>query len=527
MKIELGLCPNGKLGILNLSHRGEEDEWNVDTYGRSTLQNIGSLFNNINGFLTQLNPELQDQIWNQYVRIKQHMDTISDPLRLHQAVQKEVAELYRLVSFDDLKKWVRLHGIIGAPEDLKADYSDVNNELTRRLTYLRDDYYDLAVMSTLLKLMVPIFGEYIRRMGKEVGTKFKEHYAFSLLGMSSFVKLAPFHRLRDYVEARTINEERKNPSGFRKNSAIFGGLGTAELPDWLLSRAVVRRVAIHEEAVGDNIVANVYHAVEQQISSLDKTFNGRVNEKRLFGGQTEEENVSVAENYKVKQPISDGDLCVLSIYTEQRFDMAGRVDPTFDREKLERCTEAAHANPYIRICTHHITLAQWTLAKAISPRGIPSLNKPALLMALAVTQSLLWHWGFRELAILMLAEPSSGVSMGASTPPTRLSKQRVDEFTELYPYYQRLSNSVNNPRGTNVACRAIDILTAELIQRDWVVKGPQALMVEHGLTGHDVNYVISAEIRQELAELVKKVNALRQFELGGGLSIAPAIASRF
>lgn len=517
MQIKVTKEVDGGMSALELIHGDETQEWQVPAYKTIKSTDVHSTFANINGYLSSLPVERQQVIYDTYTNIFETLETVSDTLRLHVALQKHTKKLYEQVSFDELKTWVRFQGRVGVPADLKRDYDGVNSVLTQRLTYLHDDYYDLAILSALFKLMVPVFGEYIRRMIKEVGSRFKEHYAFSLISRSNLVNLPAFIRLRDYVEAITQNEERKKPSDFRKNSAVFGGLGTEELPDWLLSRAVVRRLCVHEESLGENIVARVYRTVGSHMDALDKTFNGRVNEKRLFGSGSEEDNVSVAENYKVKQEISDGDLAVLSIYTEEMYGMASRVDPTCPLDKVTLCGKASESNAQLNIQQHHITLTQWVLSKTaashstdnakvkvVSPRGIPSLTKPSLLKAMAVTQAMLWHWGFEELALLMMAEPHPESSMAAGTATTRLGKKHTEMFFEMYPHYQPVSKSAHSLRNVNVACRAIDTLSLNMVENDWVAMGPKPLLDAFGLGQHEA-HVVSAEIRQLLGDLLLKI----------------------
>lgn len=510
MEIAVGNSTTGKLDTLYIRHKGEELEWHVKTYNRSMITDIHRMFANINGYIASLGGELQDRLWQCFCDAKQAMEDINEAHRLKTRVQTIVRDIYDIITFEDLKRWVMVYGRIDIPADLKSDYTGISSELTRRLTYPRPDFYDLCVLSILLKPMIPIFGEYIWRMDQEVGTRFKEHHAFSLLSKSPIISLPAFKRLREYVEAKAENEQRKAPSEYRKNSAILGGLGTEELPDWLLSRMVVRRVAIYEESVNDNIVARIFHAIDQQINSLDKTFRGRVADKPLFNGKSEEDNISVAENYKVKQGISDGDLAVLSIFTDEIYDMAGRVDPTFDKHKVKLCTDAHAEHPKLGVEKHHITITQWVLSSAMPPRGIPFLNKPALLKTMGVTQALLWHWGFTELALLMLAEPSPEFSLAANKPTTRLSKKYTDLFSKLYPHYQQVSRSAaSNTRNVNVACRAIDNLSGHIIHSDWKVYGPKELIQEIGLKDLETPYVVSAEIRQQLGNLVLKIQSVR------------------
>ena len=510
MQFKVDTTYDRQLRDVLVSHDHESINWNAEMYSRSTLQKPEVLFDNLNSYLRALPIETQDRLWSLYKTLYENLETIHDPHRLHLVMQKMVAELYEILTFEDLKRWVLLHGHLNIPEDLKVAHGLHDTEMTKRLTYLRDDYYDLVVFSSLLKALIPLFGECVRRMSKEVRSKFKEHYAFSLLGTSVLLRLPAFYRLRDYVEAKTQNEERKNPAGYRKNSAIFGGLGTSELPDWLLAKALVRRVTIHEESVGDNVVANVYHTIDQQISSLDKTFNGRVNEKRLYNNQTDEDNVSIVENYKVKQEISDGDLAILSVYAEYPENIAQHVDPGYNPELLALCLANGVTKTRLSIGKPHLTLAQWVLARAITPRGIPALTKPVLLKALSVTQALLWHWGFTELAALVFAEPTASGSAVAIIPTSRLNKKTIDQLVECFPHYQLPTTAGANVRSYNVACKAIDTLAVELIQSDWLLQGPPGLYSSLRVTDPARPYVVSAEIRQQLSDLLIRLYNLRR-----------------
>jgi len=501
---------NGRLTDVNISHGESSKLWNVEMFNRSKFQNLELLFANLNGYLNTLPIESQDQMWMLYTEIFQIFDTVNDTMRLHQLLQAKIAQLYLLVSFEDLKRWVRLYGTICAPDDLKIDHQAIDSKMTQRLTYLKEDYYDLVVFSILLKLMVPVFGEAIRRIGKEVRSNFKEHYVFSLLSKSQLVSLPPFFRLRDYVEATTLNEERKDPAGYRKASAVFGGLGTSELPDWLLSKVIIRRVAIHEELTGDNVIANVYHAIDQQMFSLDKTFGGRVNKKELYNGSVEEDNASVVENYKVKQEITNGDLCILSVYMDDYLTAIAHVDPTYNPELLQICYANMEQNKHLSIGKHHITLTQWVMAKAIPPRGIPSLNKQSLLKALTITQALLWHWGFVELAALMFSEVTESTGLKSLIPPSRLVKKTVDDLAVMYPHYQLSTANSANTRTMNIAVKAINLMATELTQNDWVFLSPPSLLELIGVSDVNRAYSVSAEIRQQIAELIFKIYSLRR-----------------
>jgi hypothetical protein len=506
MRIDIEHTARGKLSFLKLSHKGKELIWNASTYDRTNFADIDSLFKEINSYFAYLPDEAQDAIWSVYEDSWEILETTNDPNRLHQKLQKEVKKLYEYIKFEDLKRWSLLYANIALPTNLKNDYGpgDVKQR-TKDKTYLRDDYYDLAVLTIMLRPMVPIFGQYIKQVGKEVGTNFKEHVALGLLSKSGMLSSPVVQRLRTYVEATVKAEE-------HRDSAVLGGLGSAELPDWLLSKAIVRRVTLGEiNNPGNSIISNVYHTIDQLVNSMDRNFSGRVNPKKPYTGGNEEDNVSVAENYKVKQEISDGDLCVLSVYTQQMYDMVGRVDPTVDQELLNICAANANQYPRLKISQHHITLCQWVLATAISPRGIPSLNKPSLLRSIAATQSLLWHWDFKELAVLMFAEEvvyeEVGIYGAADDSTNKLSMEYVRILTEKYPHYQRQGGKdrKQQPRQVNVACKAIDKLSKELVANEWHLCGPERLLNELEYPGSDVPFIVPSDIRTQLADLIIKI----------------------
>lgn len=478
--------------------------FSMKNYARTTFFNSSTFFDNINAYLQSLPPDVRAKLFSKYVAIKEAYDEINDPARLHMVVQKLVTEIYSIVTFDNLKSWYLKHGRVTIPPDLKDSFEGEDNDLTEKLTYVKSDYYDLTILSSLLKFMAPVFGEYLDSMSDEVGVRFKEHRAFSLLVKSQIFGLEAFKRLNVYIDA-SLEKEKRKPSDFKSSSAVFGGLGSSELPDWLLSKAVVRRLAIHEEKSENSIIANIYHSIDQQIKSLDKTFGGSIKDKQNYDtGKGEEDKASVVENYKVKQTISDGDLSVLSIYTNQLHDMIKIVDPLIPTELVVKCDDNLSRRNYFNISEHQITLAQWVLHKSISPRGIPSLKKTAILKAIAGAQSVLWGWGFKELALLMTCEPYVGGGMTGS-PSSRLGKKYIDVFEDLYPHRQVLSKNVN-VRNSNPAMIAIEKLAGNLSQSDWISYSPGELEEEMGLDPKNKVHIVSAEIKHQLADLIIRLN---------------------
>lgn len=489
------------LAFVELSHNGQSSVWNVQVYDRSKFVNIDTFFDEINRYWEKLPPEQQDMIWAIYGEIRANMESLTDFERLHTRLKNLVKVLYDLHDLKGIERSVRFYGDVKIPNTMKSEYDE--KDIIPR-TYLRDDYFDLIILTIALRPMLPIFGEYIERIKKGTGNNFKEQYAFGLLSGSYIYNCPAMERLRVYVNA-TVEQESVS------TSAILQGLGTDELPLWLLSKSVVRRVVTGEVNIIDNtssIISNVHHFIKSKIGSMDRDFKGKVSRKNNpKDGAQDEDNISLVETYKVKQEVSDGDVVMLSVYTEQVIPMALRVDPEVDLNKIEIATKHAIKKETMEIRPHHLTLTQWVLHKAISARGIPALNKPALLRAIGVAQGLLWDWGFEDLAVLLTAAPYVPQDEGymtSSDSRARIPKEQLDELVERYPHYQRVSSKMQNERQANVAAKAIDILTKELIKNDWVVTGPKQLIEGRVTVGNNI-MIVPPDIKHQLSSLLLKI----------------------
>lgn len=496
-----------------LTHQSKTLYWDIQKYSRSKPLNTACLFDNFNQWVSTFSGGKQTQLFEQFEAIHTVFEHGVDVVKLHRALAKHLSEIYTLLEFDALKQWALNHAVVFIPPDLKTIHEPTETQLTINMTYLRDDYYNLVVLSILLKPLMVVFGQYMSHTEKEVANAFKEHYALGLLRDCAFIKTAVFERLVVYVNTLSENELRKKSLTNSKRAAIFSGLGSEELPTWLLAKALVRRIVVHEEQMQVSIISSVYQIVKQKVNGLNSEFNSRVDDKEFYSDENSEDNTSILENYKVKQEITDGDLEVLSYYMRRVEPIYATVDPTADPKKRAHCEAFFNENPLIEVTSVQLVLAQWVLARAISPRSLPLLNKVALLNGLSVTQTLLWHWGYLELALLMGASPCEEVSYASSAPPTQLSKAHYETFAKHYPHYRQPNRSNTAKRQNNVVCRAINELSNRIVHHDWLVHGPEPLLTRYGYHYSGYRHIVSAEIRNTLGALVTKLVELESSEL--------------
>ena len=167
--------------------------------------------------------------------------------------------------------------------------------------------------------------------------------------------------------------------------------------------------------------------------------------------------------------MADGELVIISVYTENPYQMATDVDPTIPLDYVDQCLQSVRELQQIEISSEIVTLTQCVLAPSLSPRGIPLLPKPAMLSSMAVAQALLWHWKFYDLAALTTASKMilpQDMFISITGNRNHIPKDLQAELARLYPHQRRPRSKQENVRKLNVAYRSIDELCDNISSND-------------------------------------------------------------
>lgn len=497
--MELQLSDDSTVTLI--SDTGEYIAWNVSVFDRTRFTTVEDVFRDINGYWSRLTENRRARIFAVYMEIYNALDSIHDPARLAAELIGLVEKLYAEMPMSEVEHWVKFYGTIRLPETLKTEYDPDDPNPGR--TYLKSDYLGLVILAVSLRPMVPVWGEYIRRIKGEAGSVYKEYAAMRLLSRSHLSSSVPMERLRLYIESSV-------QYGNNNTAAILAGLGSAELPEWLLSVVVVRRMAVGEiDAIDDrgSIISNIYGFVSNTLKDLDRKFGGGIKEKHPEDSGMEDEG-SLLESYKVKQDLAAGDIVMFSVYTEEVLGMVCKIDETVPGDYISACVAHTHKLQELFIRQHHQTLCQWVMAKSMPPQSIPCLDKPALLRVMAATQSVLWHWGFPELAALVTADVAQmGKDMLLAVDSrSRIPAELVEELSALYPHGEREGDKLNpGLRKNNVASKAIAALVKEMSGSTWTLTCPPELIKQCQGVDNLHRMAIPPNVMEMLAKLVIKL----------------------
>jgi hypothetical protein len=500
---------NGRpLDTVIVEHQGETVTFDTTVYSKTTKIDFKEIFGFLNAYWAQLPMDRQDGIFRAYVLAMAHFESIFDNGKLGQHLMDVAATIYNLMPPEELRNWVIIKSGIQYPTDLKLELpaEDLHNEEKVKMTYLRHDYIDLVIMSLALRPMIPIWGEYINRQGVTTGNTYKELSAVRMLRKTWIMVSEPMQRLRIYLECTCKRQD-------KSDSAVLDGLGTAEMPDWLMGLAVVRRLVCVELSSldrADSIIAKIFNFINNStLRSMDRRFDGLVNDKKSSGSTEEGDNTSMLEGYKIKQPFCDGDLVTVNVYTENIEGMAQFIDPSIDLAKLHMCLDTIQSHEGMNVEDHHRVLCQWTAAVAISAKSIDNLDKASILRVMACVQATLWHWGFYDLAIMVTATPIDNLTMGADIE-RRVSPPKIQRLISIFKHFYPHNKSANDTleklaRTNNVGLEAVEIATRSMLGRQWQSNAPKPLHALGYTQGKYRKFHIPANTRDLLADLIIKV----------------------
>lgn len=499
---------------MKIEHGDRELYWNVSSFHKDVFNGKYDPCQHINGYWARLPGARQEKVFEIFQNIRNIFEDGNNTAQMINDLVPQVKMLYDEHPLEDISHYIAFYAsdVVTPTSFMDAYTPNEDRPSTREKTYTKPDYQQLVTLALALRIMIPIWGEFIHRTKGETGTNFKEFHAYRLLSQTKLVHSAPMEKLKTYVE-NNIKSDRSMAS------AILVGVGSEDYPEWLLALVLVRRLCVGDISGFDpmtNLVTFIYNFIIYKVSGNTSTSFGEMIRNKEFesGDSSNEHNASRIENYKIKQESPIGDMVILEHYMEDPVQVARQLKADMDMGLLQQFIQAAEQLQNEQLWEGQIFLAQWVLSPVLSPRGIPHLSKKKTITALAIAQTWLWERGHFELACLISAIASNShdqVHLSGGDGRARIPKEMMEELNRLYPF-TKVSSAKQRTKPTNAAVQAIDSVASMLGQRDWILTVPdaQAVKVTGNVTQrryscpYDIRYLL-AKLSIELATLPKKL----------------------
>ena len=487
-----------------ITQEGERLEWDLSAFNKKALASNAVAFH-INLYWATLPDYQQQKIFEILKRIREVFEIVHDTSGLLVALLPLIKQLYEEHDIRKMKEWVSLRMDINIPPKIEEHYVQTDDKpFTRERTYTRSDYMELVALSLALRVMVPIWGEFILRTRKETGTDFKEYHAFALLSQTNLMDSVAVNKLRVYI-CENLQDEKPMAN------VIIGGVSREDYPTWLLASVVVRRLSVGDIRgieQNTNLVVTVHNDLTQKNTQGGGSSFGDMIQNKLFEGDDANENgISRLENFKIKAMHSAGEIGAIEHYMSDPHAVVRRLMPDHNAEELtsilDLFLERIDALQNARLWPCQVGLAQWVMAPVIPPRGMYHLDKAYTLRAFSVAQTYLWLKGHPALACLLSALASDNTQAFHQTgmgSMARINREQVEEIERLFPF-NRVSVKRKQTTPANMAITAIDLLAHDFNARDWILTVPDGMALSVTGSLHHRRFPCPHEIKQLLAKL--------------------------
>ena len=517
-----------------IKHQTEELVYSITEEVIRTAQKYGfEHFEEINAYWAQTPIAHQDLVFDTYKKIYRVLNESSDIQSMTRALRPLATLLSDLHSLDDIDYWIWLKSPMLVPTGIKRVFNpEEDTSWTREKTYLEDDYRKLVTLTLAMRVMIPVWEEFILQTKKETGPTFKEYQAFDLISNAKVMTSEAMRRLEVFV-VNTIPKDRS------KEAAVFSGVSSEDFPEWILAVTVVRRLTsadIRGINCDHTLVTYLHNYIDQRSKSLENR-TGVIKPK--YNSETsssdENSNHSKLEGFKIKEAIAEGDIAAIRRYIALSIDQAYGREPNNGLSLINRLGNGTDITQLVRtsvestqilfgeqLTNYQITIAGWILSSYIPCESIPYLNKSDILSMVALSQAYLWSRGYYSLAGLISAIPRNYVDVGGNIiadSKSRMSNENAVKFGKLFPYLKRTSSRAKNAKSTNPSVTSIDMIVEGISCYQWTLTLPPSWIAQLQGSEIAVRFRIPENIRDVLATLVielnDKENVNTQLTLGG------------
>lgn len=535
--------------VICLTHSDKELRWESIEHSNSanSMEDALEVFEHINKYWATRDQQWQDQAFGLYCQIHQIMDEEGNAIALMQQLQPVVAQLLDMHDLSQMRYWVDFYSGVLIPQDpyLKERYeepvapiwtkvaeeedngapeveeppapSDDEDEegegekrpvtkasWTRDKTYTIEDYRSFVTLSILMRAMTPIWGEFIF-LTKNEFKSWKEFYAFQLISHAQVSESPAMERLRSYVQAMMPPEKDLFAA------ILDGGLSTSDAVEWLLAMIVIRKattVDVRGLPQRPSAIASISTYLKRWVTNWNTKLSTPIKNKTPEVSVGDQDNKhSQFEIFRIVQHLSTGTLYALEFELHNPVRVAQGVWPGVDLKLLDQALQTIRqisGQGGHNIHEPQRLITEWLIDDYLPSRALKLMKPTPVLNAIAIAQTILWQWGYKELAILLTASEQRNrleMSQIHAGPSPKVPKEMVAELDLRFPYQHPVNQRKNQPREANPAMQAINLVHSGFRKNEWLSNIHPEWMQAIGRAPNERKHVISPDLKLAITSL--------------------------
>lgn len=505
--------------VIRVDHNGIVLDFviSVTVFRRSNFQE-SEVFGEINRYWSTLSQEKQDEIFSIYQQIHEIFQVCQFDMsrswsrrELDEALRKPVTRLVNLHPLSHVLDWIKYRSGIQVPPNFESVFvANIDTNTTEEKTYTRSDYLELLAMSLALRVMIPIWSEFINRTLKETGQHFKEFYAFQLIADSELMRSPQMHKLNVYVNGLVVDKK-------DKLNNILDGVSSEDYTPRMISLVVVRRLCMAKLQGTEkaNLVTGVYMYILHKISNPESS-GDRVKGNEPGESMDDDKN-SVLERIRVKTDLSLGEIVELETAASDIQHVGSTLSVMVNEEEyqnhLQRALDTASLRENSRVSEPQVQLLRWTMARVIPPDGMLYVGEDISYRSLAVLEAALWARGHHYLSVLCTAQTVTlkdkavnAFSLSKTDSVSPIPQDMIDELRVWYPFVNTNSGRRTGPQVVSDVEASIDQLAKKFSSSIWRATCSEA-MLKQALGTTNRTLTIRSDIKILLAKLVIEIGS--------------------
>lgn len=512
--LKSGILPNAECVIEHNNQRIGFSAIHFSNKSKGADNEPLDTFEYLNQYLQTLSPKVLDQIFDIMQRARDRFDSVVDQHPLQHDIGVLACELLSHFDISHVRTWMIYKSTINIPDNFESNFvEDINSPNSRDKTYLRDEYIELVCMSIVLRIMIPIWGQFISLTKKTNGTDYKDYFAVKLIAKSHIVQSRPWLKLEEFVD-RMIGQDR-----FNKDSIINSNISSEDYPKWIMSFVITRRVCVGDIRGTEpraNLVTFIWKFVSQKIKGDDSSGDSRITDKDIQGkgsGGDIVEKLSSIERYKIKHDQSLGELMEIEFYVQNIDRFVSVLQPDLNPQLYQNALSTVQVLRENYITMTQMRVLQWVMEPVISPESIMYISREPLLKLMALAQAILWHRGQYYMSLFLtsiISDESSEYLVGTSDTTSRLSKENTDELNRLYPHFKYTGKRTNS-KPYNLAIKAIETTAREITGACWNMTADSELIKAAFENSTSRRLPLNGNLKNILAGLIIEVQ-LKAYE---------------
>ena len=517
--------------VLIKDTKGNEVTFFIETLINRRLRDTlepKTVFVILNAFINHKGPEFRDELFRKNIEGKNVVmtyltkDTDIVPYKI-------VHDVLDMFDINEVKDFIKQTGLVLAPNSLPDEYNkdiELDERGSREQTYLKEDYYDLIALITILKATVGLVGEYASVRDTVLSkTVYKEFILLNFYRSHPIFKTPPFVKLLSSITK--LVERLFKDSENTAIRIIEQNISKENLPLHILALVVIQKLILNDE-LSDNetkhTVTKIYSYASDKLKLKDNA-NSKYRIKYFSEDESDgSESESVLEGYRKNSDITPGHIEEFKSVTEDVYALARFVNLkandkviTDVRNHLEELKEKLP----IHQCA---VIASWVFKGIIDMRSLEHLNIEHVINIICIGSLWALENGHEQIALILgcYANDTNGTRVNFSLR-NKIKPELKEQLSILFPYEKIavingkqstinfVEDTINNISKQLMGNYLISALPGYIIEQV-NGNGLRSIVVPENIRSLLAEYVCSIE-EAYLARLKERAEFMKQFEM--------------